>query len=108
MSIRRMTTISALFLLALLPVGSGYADARPVAFRSMNGGGPPGAQKKAGTPLIDHGGLVLGSSTAHAIYWGKPADFPSDLQSGMAAFLGGLSGSSYLALATQYMRGATI
>ena len=81
-----MTTISA--LLALL-LGFGRSEARPVAFRSMNAGGPPGAQKKAGNPLIDHGGLVLGSSATHAIYWGKPADFPSDLQSGMAAFLGG-------------------
>jgi hypothetical protein len=73
----------------------------------MGAGGAPGAQKKAGAPLIDHGGLVLLSSTTHAIYWGKPADFPSDLESGMAALLGGLSGSSYLDIATQYMRGAT-
>jgi hypothetical protein len=123
MSIERMTTISvhgrrsqsAVLVLALLLVGFGrsdrspeQSDARPVAFRSMNAGGAPGAQKKAGGPLIDHGGLVLDSSATYAIYWGTPANFPGDLESGMAALLTGLSDSSYLGIATQYVRGAAV
>jgi hypothetical protein len=123
MSIERMTTItvrgrrsqSAVLLLALLLVGFGpsdrspaRSDARPVAFRSMNAEGAPGAQKKIGGPLIDHGGLVLDSSTTYAIYWGTPADFPGDLESGMADLLSGLSDSSYLDIATQYMRGGAV
>jgi len=123
MSNERMTTISvrgwrsrsAVPLLALLLVGFGRSDrspeqpdARSVAFRSMDAGGAPGARKKAGGPLIDHGGLVLDSSATYAIYWGTPADFPGDLESGMAALLSGLSDSSYLDIATQYARGAAV
>jgi serine protease len=59
-------------------------------------------------PLVDHGGTVLATSTTYAIYWGTPADFPSDLQTGMTALLSGLPGSSYLGIAQQYMRGAAI
>jgi hypothetical protein len=118
MSIEQMTTIpvrrlwsrSAMLVLALLLVGFGRSDRSPeqpaMAFRAMGAGG--GGPKKAGAPLIDHGGLVLGSSDTYAIYWGTPADFPGDLASGMAALLSGLSGSSYLGIATQYMRGAGV
>ena len=60
------------------------------------------------TPLIDHGGPVLATSTTHAIYWGPAGDFPSDLQTGMASLLSGFNGSSYLGIAQQYMRGASI
>jgi hypothetical protein len=123
MSIERMTTISvrgrvsqsAVFLLALLLVGFGRSDrapeqpdARSVAFRSMDAGGALGARKKTGGPLIDHGGLVLDSSATYAVYWGTPADFPGDLESGMAALLSGLSDSSYLDIATEYTRGAAV
>ncbi len=58
--------------------------------------------------LVDHGGTVLPASTTYAIYWGTPSDFPSDLESGMAALLSGFAGSSYLGIAGQYMRGAAI
>ncbi len=123
MSIERMTTFSvrgrrsrcAVLLLALLRVGFGRSDrsieqpdARRVAFRSMNAGAAPGVQKKAGGPLVDHHGLVLDSSVTYAIYWGTPADFPGDLAAGMADLLSGLSSSSYLDIATQYMRGAAV
>jgi hypothetical protein len=74
----------------------------------MDAGGALGARKKTGGPLIDHGGLVLDSSATYAVYWGTPADFPGDLESGMAALLSGLSDSSYLDIATQYMRGAAV
>jgi hypothetical protein len=59
-------------------------------------------------PLIDHGGPVDSSSVTYAIYWGTPSDFPADLESGMAALLAGFTGSSYLGIAKQYMRGAAI
>ena len=59
-------------------------------------------------PLIDHGGVILPSSTTHAIYWGTQAEFPSDLQSGMESLLTGFNGSSYLGIADQYMRGAGV
>lgn len=58
--------------------------------------------------LVDHGGTVLPASKSVAIYWGNPADFPSDLQAGMASLLGGFDGSSYLGIMQQYMRGAAI
>lgn len=62
----------------------------------------------AGGALIDHGGAVLASSKAVAVYWGPAGDFPPDLESGMAALLSGFTGSSYLGIAQQYMRGAAI
>lgn len=61
----------------------------------------------APSPLIDHGGPVLTSSTTHAIFWGPLADFPSDEVEGVESILQGFGGSSYLAIANQYMRGAT-
>src|SRR5262249_58628698 len=82
--------------------------AESVAHRAMDPAGAQRAPKKSGGPLIDHGGVVLDSSATHAIYWGTPSDFPSDLESGMAALLSDLSGSSYLDIATQYMRGAAV
>jgi hypothetical protein len=63
-------------------------------------------QPKKSPNVIDHGGAVLPASKTVAIYWGNAADFPSDLQKGMASLLGGLNGSSYLKTANQYMRGA--
>jgi hypothetical protein len=67
------------------------------------------SQSKTGSsPLVDHGGPVLSSSVTHAIYWGPAAGFPSDLMSGMASLLGGFNGSSYLGIAEQYMRGASL
>ncbi len=66
------------------------------------------ATKSTALPLVDHGGLVLSASKTWAIYWGPSADFPSDLESGMATLLAGFDGSSYLGIAQQYMRGAAI
>jgi hypothetical protein len=60
------------------------------------------------TPLIDHGGPVLSTSTTHAIFWGPAGDFPSDLPGGMASLLFGFKGSDYLGIAKQYMRGVSI
>ncbi len=66
------------------------------------------AKKNGALPLVDHGGKVLATSRAYAVYWGPASGFPSDLQSGMAAMLSGFTNSSYLGIAQQYMRGAAI
>jgi hypothetical protein len=55
-------------------------------------------------PLIDRGGDVLAHSNTYAIFWGPASDFPSDEVDGVRKFLGGVNGSSYLAIANQYMR----
>ena len=67
-------------------------------------GGPAPTQN----PLIDHGGPVLTASKTYAIYWGTPAAFPIDLQSGMSSLLSGFNGSTYLGIAQQYMRGSPL
>ena len=58
-------------------------------------------------PLVDHGGPVLTSSTTYAVFWGSASDFPSDEVQGVETMLEGFGGSSYLAIANQYMRGAS-
>ena len=68
----------------------------------------PGGSSAASSPLIDHGGLLLPASKTWAIYWGTPANFPADLQSGISALLTGFNGSGYLGVAQQYMRGAPV
>jgi hypothetical protein len=70
--------------------------------------GPKRTKPLGGSLLLDHGGPVLASSTLYPIYWGDPAAFPSDLGGAMDALLGGLNGSSYLGIAQQYLRGASI
>ena len=56
--------------------------------------------------LHDHGGTVLASPKAYAIWWGDPSAWASDSKAGIEQVLGGLDGSSYLDILTQYMRGA--
>jgi hypothetical protein len=81
-------------------VFAGDGVGRPFATRSMQDAAAGPARKSAG-PLIDHGGPVLTSSTAHVIYWGTPSDFPPDLESGIEALLSGFDGSSYLGITQQ-------
>ena len=59
------------------------------------------------SPLVDHGGKILTVSNTYAIWWGPTSQFPSDARTGMEQLLGGFGGSSYLAVAKQYMRGST-
>jgi hypothetical protein len=61
-----------------------------------------------GGNLIDHGGWVLPASNTYVIWWGDPSAFPADAQTGIDALLSGLSGTSFLGIADQYMRGAGI
>lgn len=69
------------------------------------GSGLKGPLGSGGGNLIDHGDVVLSSSTAVPVWWGP--SFPTDMVSGTTAFLKGLSASSYLAIAGQYMPGRT-
>lgn len=56
-------------------------------------------------PLVYNGGKLLPSSKTYAIWWGPTSGFPSDARTGMERLLGGFGGSSYLAIANQYMAG---
>jgi hypothetical protein len=56
--------------------------------------------------VIDHGGPVVPASRTFVVWWGDPSSFASDDRSEMEAFLNGLSDSTYLAIADQYLRGA--
>jgi hypothetical protein len=82
-----------------------YGQAQPTGI--MKARDASAAATTSGGNLIDHGGLVLPTSTIYAIWWGDPAAFPADAQDGVDQFLSGLNGSSYLGIANQYMRGAS-
>jgi hypothetical protein len=69
--------------------------------------GVEGSQTRT-IPVVDHGGTVLPLSKTYAIYWGPTSGFASDLHSGMVSLLSGFNGSSYLGIAQQYMRGASV
>jgi hypothetical protein len=58
--------------------------------------------------LMDFGGRILPHSNTYAIWWGTPSNFPADAQAGIESVLEGLQGSSFLNIATQYMRGASV
>ena len=97
------TVVGFVCAAALAAAGGAPAGADgPSGGRAMKGG-----STTAPSPLVDHGGKVLTSSTTYAIWWGAAADFPSDAQTGIPQLLNGFGGSSYLAIANQYMRGAT-
>lgn len=70
-------------------------------FKDVRGTASPGN-------LIDHGGPVLSNSNTYAIWWGNPAAFPADAQTGIDSFFQGLNGTSFLNLTSQYMRGASV
>lgn len=57
--------------------------------------------------LIDHGGLVLPTSTTYVIWWGDTSLFPGDQMVAINSLLQGFAGSDYLSIANQYMRGGT-
>jgi hypothetical protein len=59
------------------------------------------------TNLIDHGGPIVPAANLYAIWWGNPASWPADTQTGLTNLLTGFGTSSYLQVARQYMRGAT-
>jgi hypothetical protein len=57
--------------------------------------------------LVDRGGPVAPSTRTFAVWWGDPASWPADVRTTQEQLLGGLDGSDYLALADQYLRGAS-
>ena len=70
-------------------------------------GAPRGKKTTSSGNLIDHGGAVLATPTAVPIFWGSfDATTVSDAPAGIHAFLSDLVKSSYLNIASQYMRGA--
>jgi serine protease len=61
----------------------------------------------SGGNLVDHGGKILPTSNTYAIWWGTQSAFPSDAKAGLDSLFGGLAGSSFLGVSSQYMRGGT-
>lgn len=57
--------------------------------------------------LIDHGGPILPDVHVYALWWGPPSDFPSDMKSSTETFFSSLSGSNYLGIVNQYLRGSS-
>ncbi len=114
MSGRRVVTVLAgvtLFvgLVAVFGVGSGAPlVGRREALDIPAARAAKGGRRSSPSQLIDHGGKILPSSTIHAIFWGPPGDFPADAHTGLSTLLSGFNGSSYLGIAQQYMRGASI
>ena len=102
--------ISAIAIATPLLAALLVATSAPSAGATAGGASPreralKDSHNTAPSPLIDHHGEVLTSSTLVPIWWGT--NFPTDEQSGIDLLLGGFNGSSYLAIANQYMRGAT-
>jgi hypothetical protein len=58
--------------------------------------------------LIDHGGEIMPASSVYFIWWGTQASFPTDAMAGMDAVVQGLTGTSFLGVMKQYMRGSNI
>jgi hypothetical protein len=79
----------------------------PSAHVHWQRGQAPQQQAGSTSNLIDHGGRVLPVSNTYAIWWGTQSSFPSDAQSGIDTLFQGLNGTSFLAVANQYMRGST-
>jgi len=74
--------------------------------RGAGSAAAPAATAAANPPAIPYnGGAVFPHPTVYAIWWGSPADFPSDTQDGIDDFFHILNGTPYLALANQYLFG---
>jgi hypothetical protein len=56
--------------------------------------------------MVDYGSGVLASTRTFAVWWGDQSVFGADVRPHLEGFLSGLDGSTYLAVADQYMRGA--
>jgi hypothetical protein len=80
------------------------ADAHAHLQKGAHGGGGGGTSSN----LVDHGGRVLPSSNTYAIWWGTQSAFPSDARAGLDSLFEGLNGTSFLNIAQQYMRGASM
>lgn len=92
----RATVVSLATIVLMTPVLLGTADA-----------GAASATTTKVVPLIDHGGKIVPASTTYAIWWGPSTGFPGDARGAVESILQTLNGSSYLNIATQYLRGAS-
>jgi len=93
--------------LGLLSLGTAHALTLRSAAQSANSASlTDTAVAPTHVDLVDHGGAVLPAATVHAIWWGPTADFPADERTTVEAELAALDGSSYLAVANQYLHGA--
>ncbi len=93
--------------LASGPGAPGRAAPAVVADRTPATALASGTTTTKAAPLIDGGGKVVAASRTFAIWWGPTAGFPADERTAMEQILAGFGGSSYLAIANQYLRGAT-
>ena len=105
--------VGAAAMMAALPALSSTAIAlhSSATHNNISAMGFRNAAAHAGTSggnLIDHGGKVLAASNTYVIWWGNSAAWPSDVQSGIGSFFGGLNGTRFLNDGLQYMRGAAI
>ena len=73
----------------------------------LKNGSAPAPRSSASSNLVDQLGPILPTVHPYAIWWGPKAAFPPDASAAMTSFFGGLSGSAYLAIANQYLRGAS-
>jgi hypothetical protein len=91
---------AAILVIAIAGTLSGPASGSQASShaRAQKGGG-----HSASAPLVYGGGKLLSSSTTYAIWWGPSSGFPADAQKGIESLLDGFGGSSYLAIANQYM-----
>ena len=100
---RMARAVAALSVAGALSAGlSGVASAHPLKQK-----GAGGASSSSGN-LIDHGGQITPASHTYAIFWGPPSAWSTDVAPGIGSFFSGLNGSSFLGIAQQYMRGASV
>ena len=102
-----LALIGAVVVIALGLLSLGTAQALTLRSASGAANAPTDTSvAPAHVDLVDHGGAVLPAATVHALWWGPTADFPADERATVEAELAALNGSSYLAVANQYLRGA--
>ncbi len=100
----RLVAATAAFS-TLLIAGSAAADSGTPGHGLRYKGAPHASST---SNLIDHGGKILSTSHTYAIFWGSQGAWSSDVVPGIANLFNGFTGSSYLGIAQQYMRGASI
>ena len=100
-----MAMVTAAAVASLVP--SHGAGASSTALSKLHFKGAHASSANGGL-LLDHGGPVLPASKTFVIWWGPSSAWASDVQGGIGSLFAGFSGSSYLGIAQQYMRGPAI
>ena len=102
---KTLSVVGAAVVVVLELLSLGTAHALTLRSPSIAANAAPSVAP-AHVSVVDHGGAVLPAATVHAIWWGPTADFPADERRTVQAELTALNGSSYLAVANQYLHGA--